>query len=141
MVITFNGYWSAALASETPKNAKQSSTRTILLITVHLQQVGIMVHSSLRSEHTMSGKKSYHANRELSIQKRFPFSRPLSYGQLLMPCFILNRKYLSNETFIHFAQTAFFVKELCLGGSTGYAFMMAAVFPMSMRQTTPSSSA
>src|SRR5512139_350851 len=62
-------------------------------------------------------------------------------GRLLKPFFIFHRKYFSNPTFIHFAQTAFLVYELCLGGSTGYAFISAAVFPISMRQTTLSSSA
>lgn len=63
------------------------------------------------------------------------------HGRLVSPLFIFHRKYFSNWTFSNFAQTVFFIYELCLGGSTGYAFMYAAVLPMSMRQTTPSSSA
>lgn len=41
------------------------------------------------------------------------------HGRLLTPFFIFHRKYFSNPTFIHFAQIAFLVKELCLGGRTG----------------------
>jgi hypothetical protein len=37
MLNTFDGYCSA-FASDTPKKAKQTSTRTILSITVHLQE-------------------------------------------------------------------------------------------------------
>ena len=41
------------------------------------------------------------------------------HGKLLAPFFIFHRKYFSNPTFIHLAQIAFFVYELCLGGRTG----------------------
>ena len=45
--------------------------------------------------------------------------RSRHHGKLLNPFLIFQRKYLSKESFIHFAQIAFFKYELCRGGRTG----------------------
>jgi len=46
-------------------------------------------------------------------------------------------KYFSNQSFIPFAQAAYFMHERCLVGRSGYAFLKATESPMSMMQTTP----